>query len=200
MLQSVRLFLLNKLEVPAADISPDQIEDIRRQRLAKNSKVKLEVMVVFKNVDTRDFIASHSRNLAGFQDASGNPTATVRMEVPMHLRGVKKELEEYGYLLKYETGMQKDFKRSIKFNDAEQTLYMDVLYPGEKRWAKITYEQARDGNKQNNLEMAAKSRSKGNSGAMMEYLPPNQARSGPAATPQPPIQASQSQDVWTFHR
>ena len=63
----------------------------------------------------------------------------------MHLRGIKRELDEYGFTLKTET--RGKIKRNVKFNDAERTLYLDVLYPGDIRWTKITYEQARDGNR-----------------------------------------------------
>ena len=75
--KSLQQFLLKKLRIPPEGISQDQIEDIKRCRLARNDRQKMECIVAFKTVDIRDFVASHSRNLADYVDQENNPTASI---------------------------------------------------------------------------------------------------------------------------
>ena len=150
MIKSLQSFLFDLMLIPPEDISQDNIVDIRRVRLTRNAKKMLECTVVFSSVEVRDFVAAHAKNLANIRVTGTEPTPSVRMDVPQHLHGIKRELDEYGFLLKSETmnmSGKSDLKRSVKYDDAERTLHMDVLYPGETKWAKITYQQAREGNR-----------------------------------------------------
>ena len=118
---------------------------------------------MFSSVEVRDHVAAHAKNLANVRSNGNDPVPSVRMEVPQHLRGIKRELDEYGFLLKQETtGISgiSELRRSIKFNDAERTLYMDVLYPGETKWARITYAQAREGNRISQTKFETKARTR----------------------------------------
>ena len=93
--------------------------------------------MVFSDSDTRDFVLSHARNLAGKSDMG------VRIDVPPQLLGVKRALYEYGYILKNEIGI--GFKRNVRYEDAEQTLVTDVFYPSDKKWERINFIQAKAG-------------------------------------------------------
>ena len=66
----------------------------------------------------------------------------VRIDVPSHLQGVKRVLDEYGYVLKKEIGQE--FKRNIKFDDMKRTLYMDICPHDENEWLRVDYDLAQE--------------------------------------------------------
>ena len=208
MIKSLQTFLFDLMLIPPEDISQENIIDIRRVRLTRNAKTMLECTVVFSSVEVRDFVAAHAKNLASIRVTGSEPTpsVSVRMDVPQHLRGIKRELDEYGFLLKTETknlSGKSELKRSVKYDDAERTLHMDVLYPGKTKWAKITYEQAREGNRLSQSRFATNVRTRHYSTdrpVEMETeeaaVPKNPYFHLKQPTLQPPPRSSRSQ--WSF--
>ena len=69
----------------------------------------------------------------------------MRIDVPTTLLNAKREFDQYGYTLRNELGA--DFKRNLRYDDANRTLVLDVKYPGTTKWERITYEQAKRGNR-----------------------------------------------------
>ena len=142
MLADLQRYCSKALQIPSGDIQRNQIELVRRFRGTKTARDRKEVIVLFTDNETRDYVQSHARNLAGMSDHG------VRIDVPSHLMNVKRALDKYGFILKGELGV--GFKRNVKFEDSEETLIMDVCYPGEEKWERITYEMAVEGIKQEN--------------------------------------------------
>ena len=61
--------------------------------------------------------------------------------MPDHLCGVFRNLEKYGHALKMEHGQ--GFKRRIKYDDGQLSLYMDAILPGANQdWYRIFPEEA----------------------------------------------------------
>ena len=137
MFANLQTFLGVDLLIPRGQVTREQIECVRRFRATRNSRNKQEAAVVFTENETRDFVLSHARNLAG------KPSMGVRIDVPPHLQGVKRSLDEYGFMLKGEIGI--NFRRNIKYDDTKETLVMDAYYPDVKKWERITHEEALEG-------------------------------------------------------
>ena len=129
------------MRIPSGEIGRNDVVNIRRMKSGRGRQPEGEVLVVFSDVDTRDRICSYARNLGQFVDSSGKPTAGVRMYVPTHLGGVHKTPLQYGHNLKQKHGQ--DFKRNIRFEDAELTLAIDIKLPGKSsKCVTVTYEHA----------------------------------------------------------
>ena len=102
--------------------------------------VKDEVTVKFTNISVRDFVASYAFNLGSFADDEGMPTAGVRLEIPPHLVGLFQDFQGYGGFLKKQHG--RGFKRSVKFEDKDMTLTMDIKLPGSDEWLLVDHSMA----------------------------------------------------------
>lgn len=136
-------FLIKTLGVPSESIPQEEVETIRRISTPRNrrpGKIQNEVLVIFKSVSTRDLVYSYAPNLANYRQAASPPG--VRIDFPDHLRGVFSTLEKYGATLRTELGS--NFKRSIKFEDAQMSLRIDVCFPGDTEWTKISLDIARE--------------------------------------------------------
>ena len=134
---NLQKFLLESMLVPAGEIQRAHIECVRRFRGSRTSRERQEITVVFADNDTRDFVLSHARNLAG------KPNMGVRIDVPHHLLSIKRTFDEYGFILKSEIGGE--FKRNVRYDDAIEGLTMDVFYPDTKKWERITHREALEG-------------------------------------------------------
>ena len=137
MLASLQHYCNEILLIPKGELQRSQIELVRRYRGTKMSRSRNEAIVVFADNETRDYVQSHAKNLAGKKDYG------LRLEVPPHLLGVKRTFDEYGYVLKEEIG--EEFKRNVRYDDANETLCMDVYYPDADKWERLTHRQALDG-------------------------------------------------------
>lgn len=146
MWQNLQGFLRTKLRIPTSEISETDITSIRRVRIGKGRGRPPvgEVIVVFVDVDTRDRVCLYARNLSQFVDGAGKPTASVRMYIPTHLGGIHKVLMQYGYNMREKYGPE--FKRNIRFDDAETTLCIDIKIPNtnpsQSKWITVDYERA----------------------------------------------------------
>ena len=109
-------------------------QEIRRIRAA-GVRIKDDVLVIFVNLESRDFIMGFARNLAEAVDREGNPLARLRMDIPVHLMSVFRLLENHGLKMKKKYG--RDFKRHIRYDDSDQSPYLNVRIPGETTWTRI---------------------------------------------------------------
>ena len=141
---SLQQFLAQKMQIPAGDLKRNQIVRVRRIRMGRNPRMNKELLVLFSDSYARDLVLSYAKNLASFKDHLNKPTAGVRIDVPNSLLTVKRALDQYGYTLRTDLGP--NFKRNIKYDDAQRTLVMDVKYPDKPKWERISYEEACRGN------------------------------------------------------
>ena len=136
-------FMSEKLQFPVQRLSGNDFESMSRvMPSARNTKIRDEILVVFKSTKTRDSVASYAKNLAKYIGPDGLPTAGLRAEIPDPLIGKFNDLERYGRILKRQHG--NGLKRNIKFDDALLTLFMDVKLPNSDDWMKVTWEKARE--------------------------------------------------------
>lgn len=135
------------MEIPEENLPEDAVEAVRRLHPTRRRseapgtrRIQHEVLVVFRDVATRDMIFSYASNLGKTNGTASQ--AGVRMEIPPHLTGIFKTLDSHGQLLRKRHGP--GVKRSIKFDDLEMSLYMDVKLPDESSWLKVDYATARE--------------------------------------------------------
>ena len=125
------VFLNNKLK-----ISDDRIRAFGkitvRTSLGKAARDRAEVLATFECREDRDYIKSMGTHLAG-QDAVG-----MSIHVPGHLLDNFYALNSIGFNIKKN---QDGVKRSIKFDDAIQDIYLDIFIGGQ--WKKILPGQAK---------------------------------------------------------
>ena len=148
-------FIHEKLRVPTSDVSGNDIERIarvasrkkRNPNSARAGDAVDEVVVLFSSAERRDLVMSHAYNLAPFVDENRKPTAGVRLEIPEYLTGAFQDLQNYGRSLHETHG--RGFKRNVKFDDADQCLYMVVKLPDSDQWLYVDREMARDNRKAN---------------------------------------------------
>ena len=130
-------FVHEILGVPGDEIDQEGIESVRRMRSGRpGQSIRDEVLVRFVDADTRDLVNSYARNLGSHVDNEGRPTAGIRTEVPYHLRGLFKILDDHGHELRTRYG--RDFKRHVKFDDQMRNFYLSVKMPGARYWERIS--------------------------------------------------------------
>ena len=105
---------------------------------------KHEVIVTFVDVETRDRVSSYARNLGTWIDMNGKPTAGIRHEVPTHLGGVHRTLQQYGYAMWMKLDKNKEFKRNIRHDDSEMSYCLDIKLPNKSNWITVSYRRALD--------------------------------------------------------
>lgn len=72
-----RNFMRNALRITAGDINAIVIDEVRRVRSSPNSQTYMEVTITFKEIDDRDFVASHAINLGNLVQQDGQPKAGI---------------------------------------------------------------------------------------------------------------------------
>ena len=90
----------------------------------------------------RDAVASHGKDLACFKNNEGWPTAGLRLEYPGHLADDFRTLEWYGREMRLKHG--RGTRRNIKFDDEEETLYIDACLPDTDYWHRINPSEAKE--------------------------------------------------------
>ena len=146
---NVGVFFFEKMLIPREDLTSDCIEQVRkismsRLRRGRTSQIQNEVLVTFKDVRTRDCAWSYAYNLGRLR-IEGSQGVGIRIEVPYHLLGVFKTLEQYGFNQKKEKGQ--GYRRHIRFDDCEQDLYLDQCDPGETEWTRVRHHEALEANR-----------------------------------------------------
>ena len=134
-------FIREKMRVSEQDCPNSSIRMARRMKAVKRSIVSHEVVINFEDVQTRDLVASHSKNLADFKNPDGTPSAGTRIEYPGHLGPHFRNLDWYGRHMRFKHGT--GTKRNIIFDDEEETLVIDVCLPGETYWHGVSNDQAK---------------------------------------------------------
>ena len=134
-----RLMICFHLQIPRTELAEKDITSVRRVKVARGRMPRLEVVVRFVDVETRDLAASYARNLGDFIE-NGKPTATFRHEIPTNLSGVHKSLLQYGYLMAEKHG--KGLKRNIRFDDIMYSFCIDIRMPGSTKWTTVNHERA----------------------------------------------------------
>ena len=130
----IRRFFVEKMKVPdevADSVSLDTMRKAAHQ--PARSKVRNEYIITFAEREERDAIKS--RELAAFRGEAG-----LRLEVPEHLKGHLKILEEHAYAMIDLYG--REVKRNIKFDDRCDDLMIDIKLPHSPKWHNITMKQA----------------------------------------------------------
>ena len=79
---AVLAFVRGPLDVQQEEVPDLQIESIRRTRVSPKSLVRDEVVVVFKDANTRGLLASKGRNLARYVGSNGKPEACLLYTSP----------------------------------------------------------------------------------------------------------------------
>ena len=187
-------FITEKLRVPRSYLSLDDIEEVRRvaqrRRKPKNGgytdPVHDEVMVRLRSSALRDYVSGHVANLSSFVDDNGRPTAGLRMEIPDHLRTQFQDLQSYGRALYKQHGT--GFKRHVRFDDREKTLYMDIRLPGSDDWLFVDHKMAAENKMPNDRKntsltrerLASSISSNGSVGDEVQVLPHPTTPAGPA--------------------
>ena len=135
------------LLVPESEKIGDRIETVRRSRTSFASKIVDEVIVIFDSSATRDYVFSHAKNLAKLPAALNAGTNSrgaygLRLDYPAHLSSDYRALDAYGAKMRSIAG--KGFKRNIRYNDDEMNLYMDVNFPGQDKWIRVSAKMAKE--------------------------------------------------------
>jgi hypothetical protein len=123
-------------------IGPEDIALIRRVSPGRRSRAHDVVMVVFNSVADRDSVYRNAPNLASHVDPQGNPRAGLMLEIPYYLLGLFKTLQRRGHQLRSLHGP--GFKRHVRMSDEDQSLKLDVKFPGDDNWQTITSTLARE--------------------------------------------------------
>ena len=130
LLKAARDFLVTNLEYTAEYAS--SIIMSARKVVEPRSKIQNEVVVEFSAPAVRDAVKGSGHKLQGKR-------AGIRMELPHFLKSDFHVLQAISYRLKM---ANPDMKRSVKFEDEEMGLVLDVQMPGEE-WRRIRPSQAR---------------------------------------------------------
>ena len=140
MWDNMQIFFFEKMRIPRTDLSERDISSVRRVLTARGRKSKLELLVKFVDVETRDRVATYARNLGEYID-KGKATVTFRHDIPSHLAGVHRTLLQYGHGMAQKHG--RGFRRNIRFDDTALSFCIDICIPGgDNKWITVTYQRA----------------------------------------------------------
>ena len=126
-----RAFIENVLTVPELVTQGLEIELTKRIDQPKCSKIHEEVLIRFQTSQQRDIVQLYAVNLA-----KHNGRAGLRMEIPQFLEGVFKMLLEHAGILNQRFP---GVKRSVKFDDINWNLAIDIKLPHSTRWHRFTH-------------------------------------------------------------
>ena len=128
---NIRTFLMDKLKITTAAMVELGNMDVQPTREARQ-KIDHEVILTFKNKISRDIVKAAGVHLAGVRDVG------MRMQIPGFLLGSFHLLQSLAYNMKQN---DTEVRRSIKFDDANYNLVLDVKV--EDVWRRITPDQAK---------------------------------------------------------
>ena len=152
LLVAARIFCITILKMSADDAGALQITDAIAAPPTRRGKIKDEIIVTFKTAGERDLVQAFAPNLKELKGAAG-----VRLEIPEHLQTTFKLLEGHanGVRAKYQEGI----RRSIKYDDSDRSLALDICLPNSTTWHRITPVQALEAKKAREEEEMASVRS-----------------------------------------
>ena len=120
-------FMMLTLDMPEDVVNGLSIENTRRIQQPRRSKIESEVLVRFSDANTRDIVQSYALNLARHAGRAG-----IRLEIPPQLMGTFRLFEQHAGTLRQQ--YPEGFKRSIKFDDINRDLVMDIKVPTASKW------------------------------------------------------------------
>ena len=132
LLESVSAFLIDKLGLDRDAVCDSLVPETVRRIVEPRSKIQNEALVVFGSPHIRDSVKAAGFKLEGQR-------AGIRIEVPNYLKSDFQVLQSVSYRMKL---AHPGIKRSIKFDDENLGLILDVQIPG-KDWTRIRPNQAR---------------------------------------------------------
>lgn len=103
-----------------------------RRALGKAAELKKEVIARFESKEDRDMVKGAGNKLAGKTDAG------MAIHVPGHMLDSLHALNAIAYQIK---SKHEGVRRSVKFDDINQDIYMDILIGGN--WRRISSSQAK---------------------------------------------------------
>ena len=133
---AARKFMVNVMEIPTAVANSLDIERADKLEQGRRSKIHDEVRVMFSSSRERDLIQSYAFNLG-----KSNGRAGIRMELLEHLKGLFKLFEAHGASLRQRFP---GLKRAIKYDDAAQSICMDMRMPDKDCWHRIGEAEMRE--------------------------------------------------------
>lgn len=134
-------FAHNVLLIEDGDFDGGDVHQIRKIKTLRTAAIKNECIVIFKDTETRDFFLSHAKNLASARNADDNTKYNIRLEIPGHLMECFKTLDRHGHILKGIHGQ--DFRRHVKMDDQNESLYLDVRVKQGEQWERVYPEFAK---------------------------------------------------------
>ena len=137
---AVRKFFIKEMSVPQQMAMNVALDAIHPADQARNSKITMEYVVIFGDVEARDAIKSYASGLAASKGMAG-----LRLDIPPCLKGSFKILNEHGIAMVCIYGHE--VKRNIKFDDRNTDLMMDIKLPTSSTWHNISIEQATEAKK-----------------------------------------------------
>ena len=145
MKESVEHFIHNVLRVDRDDFSMESITGIRKVKTFGTAGLANECLAIFTEVERRDFVFSHARNLANQTVQEGRRQCNIRMHVPAHLLECFRTLDKHGHILKlkYEKKGHR-LRRHVNFDDDEESLYLDVKTSQDDPWERVYPDYARE--------------------------------------------------------
>ena len=139
---SVRAFFKRYLKVPESVVRSVEFEEIKRVVQPRRSKIQKEVLVRFRDSQTRDVVQSYAANLA---EAGGN--VGLRLDIPDTLRGLFRRFESHAAALRNRYGT---VKRSVRFDDENMSLLRDVKLD-DTQWHRLTAQDVVSSNQDGQL-------------------------------------------------
>ena len=127
------------------------IELVTETSRQPRSKIHDEVIVQFTKVEDRDVVYAYAGNLA-----KQNGKAGIRLEIPEHLRADFRMLESHGNAVRAAIGQ--GVRRSIRFDDAERNLILNIRLEEGEPWISVDVMQAREAKKIKNRDVVSKIR------------------------------------------
>ena len=131
--ENLRGYLKDKL-----GFDNDSITDLGRIRIRRvmerKPKYKDEVVVTFEEKATRDAVKAQAHRLANYRDEAG-----MRLHVPDHLQKVFRTLMNLSFELKKK---HTELRRSVKFDEENLSMFMDIQLKSGGSWKRIGGEQA----------------------------------------------------------
>ena len=133
----VRRFLIIDMKVPATLAKDVGIESVKKAVQGQaRSKIHDEMIVTFELIEGRDAVKSYANGFAGNEGRAG-----LRLEIPEHLKGSLRILEEHALAIRNLYG--RDTKRNVNFDDRNMDLMVDIKLPSSQKWHNVTIEQAK---------------------------------------------------------
>ena len=132
-LGSLRTYLADKLNMDESFLE-DMGEVTVKKVYERRPKYSDEVVVTFETKSIRDAVKAQAHNLASYREEAG-----MRLHIPYHLQKTFQTLMGLSYDLKKR---HPDLKWSVKFDDDNWDLFMDVQLGHGQDWKRITAEQA----------------------------------------------------------